>query len=479
MSLRITLPFLLCLLLGLPQLHAQFKLYESSFNGGVVTGGYSNGATVPSGSGSFNVTIPGGSTIRQAYLIAGRCGAAPNVTVTLNGTPYTFSSANMITTGFSTIYGGISAVHAIDITAGISAATSAYTIAVPVQNTVSDKYPEFYLYIAFNNASLPVVTSAIFLNTANLNVSTYNWTLSTTAAVTNGSPVGLAVLGGYATTASDCEQVVVNGTNVGAFGGQDFNASSQWGCMAGFQYYNSALTGYNDDMADQAISGTDALSNIQALIPASTNSIPVTFNHCGGGGDNHVWSVFLTWSSTILDGKVIDFQAAPMQDQVMLRWETSDEQDIADFVVERSHNGQDFAAIGEVHSLGTVQGQTHQWPDQQPITGISWYRLRTIGSDGLASLSAVREVHMAGPQAIAAGLGPNPLPRGADLHLEGLQGSSVSWTIYSLGDGRQLLQGTISDALQATLPTSQLAAGAYSIQLRSGSKAQSLRFVVE
>ncbi|MFN8397126.1 MAG: hypothetical protein U0176_21060 [Bacteroidia bacterium] len=306
---------LLFLLLLLPSIClAQLKLYESTFNGGVVGGGYSNGATVPSGSGTFSVNIPVGSTVRKAYLIAGRCGNSPNVTVTLNGTPYTFSQAtNSVTSGFQTLYGGSSGVHAIDITASISTATSTYTIAAPVQsNTVSDKFPEFYLYIAFNNAGLPAINSAIYLNTVDMNVSSYSWNLNTTQSVGNGSPVGFALLGGYATTGGDCENVTVNGTALGSFGGQDFNASSQWGCMAGFQYYNNTLTGYNDDNANQAISGTDALSNIQAVLPGSTNSIPVLFTHCSGGSDNHVWATFLTWGGTILDGNILGFDAQPV-----------------------------------------------------------------------------------------------------------------------------------------------------------------------
>lgn len=120
---------------------AQQKLYEATFNGGVVTGGYSPGIQGPANSGSFNVSIPAGSTIRQAYLIAGRVGSAPNITVTLNGTPFTFDSSNVFTSGFTTIYGGASAVHAIDVTASINAATTAYTIAVPTQSNVADKYP--------------------------------------------------------------------------------------------------------------------------------------------------------------------------------------------------------------------------------------------------------------------------------------------------------------------------------------------------
>ncbi len=460
-------------------LPAQFKLYESTFNGGVVTGGYSNGATVPSGSGSFNVTIPPGSTIRRAYLIAGRCGAAPNVTVTLNGAPFTFSNANIITTGFNTIYGGLSAVHAIDITASISPATSAYTIAVPVQNTVSDKFPEFYLYIAFNNGGLPAINSAVYLNTTNLDVNSFGWTLNTTAAVTNANPVGLGILGGYAAAGSDCEQVIVNGTNVGSFGGQDFNAASQWGTMSGFQYYNGTLTGYNDDNANQAINLTDALSNIQLLIPGSTNAIPVTFAHCGGGSDNHVWALFLSWSGVILDGKILDFQAEPQEDQVQLRWETSDELGLGSFELQRSLNGQDFETIGTSAAHGDAHGHTYSWPDQQPRLGSNWYRVRAIGTDGVASFSEIREVRFEGMHSLAAGLSPNPMHRGGTLQLQLLRASSMDWTIYSLADSRQLLHGQTDGGLQASLPTASLIPGAYGLQLHAGTKMQVLRFVVE
>ena len=158
-------------------------LYEAVFNGGVVGGGYSIGAIVASGSGSFTVAIPVGSTIRQAYLIAGRLGAAPDVTVTLNGTPYTFDNSNIFTTGFNTLYGGNSAVHAIDVTADINPATTDYTIAVPNQSPVSNKYPEFYLYIAFDNPTLPLVYAVVYANTGHLDTAVQPWNLATTMPI--------------------------------------------------------------------------------------------------------------------------------------------------------------------------------------------------------------------------------------------------------------------------------------------------------
>lgn len=473
-------PVLLFLLL-LPSIClAQLKLYESTFNGGVVGGGYSNGATVPSGSGSFNVNIPSGSTIRRAYLIAGRCGNAPNLTVTLNGTPYTFSQAtNSITSGFQTLYGGSSGVHAIDITAAISPATTSYTIAVPVQsNTVSDKFPEFYLYIAFNNAGLPAINSAIYLNTVNLNVGSYSWNLNTTQSVGNGSPVGFAILGGYATTGGDCENVTVNGTALGSFGGQDFNASSQWGCMAGFQYYNNTLTGYNDDNANQAISGVDALSNIQAVLPGSTNNIPVIFTHCSGGSDNHVWATFLTWGGTILDGNILAFDAQPLDAAVRLNWSVETEAEVDSYELQRSLDGQHFETIGQVHAEGMTSLRELAYDDEDPRNGSNWYRVRLVGKDGVAIFSEVREVVFDGAHALAVGLSPVPQQRGRNLSLQLLTAEAVDWTVTAL-DGREVLRGRTDGHIHAEIPTANLAAGSYVMQLRSGARLQQIKFVME
>ena len=276
-------------------------LYEDTFLGGVVTGGFSVGA-FSNGMGNFTVNIPAGSTIRQAYLVGGRAGNAADVTVTLNGNPFTFNSSNIFTTGFNTLYGGNSAVHAIDVTAFIDPTTTNYTLNVPAQWTVSDRYPEFYLYIAFNNNTLPPVHAILYANTGDLNVATQPWTLNTAIPINNSEPVGFALFGGYIAAESDRHRVNVNGTELGLIGGTDFNGLGMWGVMAGFAYYDYTLTGYGDDNANQAMAGVDALSDIQAVIPASSSTIPVTFTHIGSGIDNHIWAIALTYAPEMICG---------------------------------------------------------------------------------------------------------------------------------------------------------------------------------
>jgi hypothetical protein len=462
---------------------AQFKLYEDTFNGGVVTGGYSNGATVPSGSGSFNVSIPVGSTIRRAYLIAARLGNAPDVTVTLNGAPFTFSAANIVTTGFTTIYGGNSSMNAINITASINPLTTAYTIAVPVQNTVSDKYPEFYLYIAFDNAGLPPVTSVIYLNTLTA-ANSMNWPLTVLTPINTSFNVGLGILAGYAAAGSDCENVNVNGMAVGNFSGMDFNASSAWGAMSGFQYYNGTLTGYNDDNANQAMSGPDALSNIAAIIPNNTTSFPVLFTHCGGGSDNHVWGVFLNYGGgVVLDAKLLHFTARAGDDNsVDLAWDMQGDDEIERFVVERSHINGEFVMLEEISPVNGLPFQ-YKYKDSYPLPGQNWYRIRYTGANGAIRYSEVVSVMLNAGDNLFLNSYPNPIASGENFILKLNCEEDGNYTLLQLPEGKEIRSGQLlQDPLgtnQTMIPTSGLPSGIFLLKVNACGINSYLKLVVK
>lgn len=475
---RKTLLLLLFLagILALPA-WSQLRFYESTFNGGVVGGGYAIGSGVPSGSGSFDVAIPAGSTIRKAYLFGGRCGNAPGLTVSLNGQGLRFDNSNVVTTGFFTIYGGVSAVHAIDVTGLINPATSHYTISVPNQNLMIDKYADFYLYIAFQNPVYPQVTAAVYLNTTDLAQDAYSWTLTTSAGINTSSHVGLAIFGGYAEADNgDCEQITVAGVPLGSFGGQDYNGASAWGVMAGFQYLNNTLTGYRDDNADSAIDSTDALANIQGLIPNGSTSIPVDFAHCTPTmDDNHVWALFLTHGSGLpLAERQIDLQAMVQPSSVRLHWSIADPQGIRNYEIQRSPDGQVFQTV---HTQDAGPGHSFDWEDAAAPIGQSWYRVRALDLDGGESFSDVELVEL-DAHVLASGLSPNPVGNRSVLHVQLREDQALDWTLYQPASGSQVLSGQHSAGLQLDLPTASLAAGTYALQLRSKERQQVLRFVV-
>ncbi|MBK9759369.1 MAG: gliding motility-associated C-terminal domain-containing protein [Flavobacteriales bacterium] len=276
---------------------AQVTFWSDQFNGGLLTGGFEVG-TVGQGSGSFNMPLPAGCTIHQAYFFGTQVGAAADITVDMNGTPYTFDAGNLAGPLFNTGYGGLSGVHAIDVTADINATITNYTITVPFQSSqISNTWTEFYLVIGYELVGATSVNVELYFNDQDAGASNF-FVLNTAAPLLTANGIGFATLGGYASAGTDCESITVNGTLLGSFWGGDFNSADlTWGTMGCMAYANGAVTGLGDDNADQAINNTDVVSDINGLVINGSNSVNVQYDHCSGGGDNHIWLMVLAYSS--------------------------------------------------------------------------------------------------------------------------------------------------------------------------------------
>lgn len=271
---------------------AQVSFYADTFKGGVTGGGYGPDYGSPfATTGTINVQITPGSNIRKAYLFAGRQGAAPPVAITFNGNVITFNGTNQVSPTFqSPSYGGGSAVHAVDVTSLVSASVTAYTLVVPSQNSKSNRFSEFYLFITYNNASLPFISTEFFLNDKDFaTVGDYNFNL--TAPVKSASDIGVGFFLGYQCFSFDTDTIRLNGTYLGYVYGTDGTSGLCAGPFANFYYSGNTLSALGDDNANQAMSGPDVLSNAKALIPDNSTSFNVKFLH--KNDDNARWGFFI------------------------------------------------------------------------------------------------------------------------------------------------------------------------------------------
>ncbi len=269
------------------------SFYQAQFNGGVTGCGYGPDYS-GSGTGTLTLSIPPGCTIYKAWLFAGREGPVVTpLTVTLGATNYVFSSGNQVSPSYISVYGGASGVHAVDVTAAINPAINTYQLTIPAQASTSNRYEDFYLYVAYANSSLPQVTSCIFLNTADF-ATTINDNFALTYPVNNTHSVAMACFFGYACSSADGEYVAVNGTTLGNTYGPHSNSGSCAGPFGNFSYSNYTLTGLVGGNPDQAMNGPDALSDIKALVNNCDNSISGSFTHINL--DNAVWGFFFTYS---------------------------------------------------------------------------------------------------------------------------------------------------------------------------------------
>jgi gliding motility-associated-like protein len=286
-------------------LTGQTLFYENSFTGGVTGGGYSPGAGME-GTGTITLDIEPGSTIVNAFLIAGRHGEADDITVILNGIDCTFDDSNIESSPFeSPVYGGPSAVHVIDVTGIVDPAVDIYSLVVPGQSPVSDRYTEFYLYIAYGNADLEVVNAVIYLNSEDffIPINYPEEALTFTNPVSISCDVGLSFFCGYTCSLVDATDITMNGTFVGTVGGNDLGSGPCGGPVGSFVYQNDILVGLNDDLATPTVSESDALLLAQSYF-TETNSFELEFS--AANNSNAIWALFLTYGCASIDSVLFD-----------------------------------------------------------------------------------------------------------------------------------------------------------------------------
>lgn len=94
--------------------------------------------------------------------------------------------------------------------------------------------------------------------------------------------------------------------------------------------------------------------------------------------------------SSFLPVTLTRFQAKELNPSTLLSWSTATETNNAHFEVQRSAGSRDWEVIGKVKGAGTTQeAQHYTYADHEPLSGLSYYRLRQVDYDGQYAFSPV------------------------------------------------------------------------------------------
>ncbi|MCX6290527.1 MAG: hypothetical protein NT126_02030, partial [Bacteroidetes bacterium] len=101
-----------------------------------------------------------------------------------------------------------------------------------------------------------------------------------------------------------------------------------------------------------------------------------------------------TWALGSLNSplpiELLKFDAYPKEQMVITDWSTASEINNDYFTLERSSNGLEFYEIGKIRGAGNSSVTlNYSFPDEHPLTGISYYRLKQTDFDGRFSYSPV------------------------------------------------------------------------------------------
>lgn len=143
---------------------------------------------------------------------------------------------------------------------------------------------------------------------------------------------------------------------------------------------------------------------------------------------------------TILPVNWLGFAADPSAGQVLLTWQTSEEEKSAYFNVQRSTDGVRWQMIGTVDATGT----SYQFTDKQPLAGMNYYRLQLNEVEGENQYSSIATAdYQTGQTLICYATGVGTM----EARLQ--NGSGERYSLLDM-NGRVVTQSTLQGG-QATL----------------------------
>ncbi|MEO8766468.1 MAG: S8 family serine peptidase [Ginsengibacter sp.] len=195
------------------------------------------------------------------------------------------------------------------------------------------------------------------------------------------------------------------------------NATGCPSCSTIKDAYESGVTKFSGNTAEE--NGTLADNHTgfyKFLTPANVGILPYDNGYYGqfnvtsfsefwidSGGPGGISPLPITLS---------DFQAKKDNDEAILTWSTVREFNSDKFIVERSGNGIDFIAIGGLPAKGTTNTEnTYEFPDALTLSGINYYRLKSLDKTGNFSYSIIRQLSF-DKNSLGITIFPNPVING-------------------------------------------------------------------
>lgn len=208
-----------------------------------------------------------------------------------------------------------------------------------------------------------------------------------------------------------------------------FSSTDSWTCQQVGQDVECSL-----DILDRNATTTLTLD---FTAPTSLSSMELKPNVIASNRDiemvnNESFATIVVSSSFPVE--LISFSSEIRNNFIDLFWTTASELNNEKFVVQRSVNGRDYHAIGEIGGSGTTpEPQNYSYTDQNPFYGINYYRLKQIDFDGQLEYSNVISSRYDNFGTRISELFPNPTQSGlVSLEYHSNHDSRLSVSVFDI-----------------------------------------------
>ncbi|CAN5748819.1 hypothetical protein BH10BAC2_BH10BAC2_06780 [soil metagenome] len=166
----------------------------------------------------------------------------------------------------------------------------------------------------------------------------------------------------------------------------------------------------------------------------------------------------------VLASTLQNFTATKKDNSALLQWQTKTENDTGFYAIQRSPDGIHFLQIGIVKSKdNSNQLQQYYFTDNNPVTGINYYRLKQTDADGHFIYASV--VQVAFSKNITIKISPNPVQ-----HVLTIEGLVATKDLFIIDASGKIAGKTISVDNTYNWNIQQLAAGVYYLVVQDNTK---------
>lgn len=149
-------------------------------------------------------------------------------------------------------------------------------------------------------------------------------------------------------------------------------------------------------------------------------------------------------TASVLPVQLSLFKSWLYNSNAYLQWVTENEDNTLKFIIERSADGNNFEAIGQVSAVGnSTEAITYDYIDNQVSllsSQVVYYRLRIVDADGQVAYSGVTNIRLIGITGRIT-ISPNPVTAVAKLAINAVVAGNMQWKLFD-NTGRLIMQGT-------------------------------------
>ncbi len=132
----------------------------------------------------------------------------------------------------------------------------------------------------------------------------------------------------------------------------------------------------------------------------------------------------------VLPATMVSFKGNKDGARVLLDWVTVDEQRLSHYEVERSYDGVTFSKIAEV-TAKDQQRNNYTFPDEKPVFGNNYYRLKVMDDDGKYVYSNTVVVKFDQKNMGLVTIAPNPAQQQVNIRLTGFEKGEYTLRLFN------------------------------------------------